>query len=82
MKITEFVEKAGYIVGELNAVHPFLDGNGRVIRIYAQQVSQAAGFKLDISKLKGKEWNEASRIAFLSANNKPLSDILICHITR
>ena len=38
MKIKKFAEKLAEIVGELNAIHPFLDGNGRVIRVYAQKL--------------------------------------------
>lgn len=68
-KAKDFASKLAEIVGELNAVHPFLDGNGRAIRVYAQQVAAAAGYDLEIYKLKGEAWNKASEQSFMMADN-------------
>jgi len=50
MKVKEFSKELAEIVGELNAVHPFLDGNGRAIRVFAQKLCKTVGFRLDVSK--------------------------------
>ncbi|BBD10130.1 Fic/DOC family protein [Desulfovibrio ferrophilus] len=80
LKPKDFANQLAHVVGELNAVHPFLDGNGRVIRVYAQQLSRAAGYELDISRLEGKTWNTASKISF-NGNNKPLAGLLSRRLT-
>ncbi len=71
----DFVKNLAHSVGELNAIHPFLDGNGRTIRIYAKKICKEVGYNLDIKKLKGDEWNKASAHAF-SVDNKKLESIL------
>src|ERR1041384_1139163 len=37
-----FIERAAYYVCEINAVHPFREGNGRVIRFYMDVLSARA----------------------------------------
>ncbi len=70
-----FANKIAEIVGDLNAIHPFLDGNGRIIRVYIKELSDAAGRKLDLEKLKGSLWNKASQKSFHGDNN-PMADLL------
>ncbi|MFO7911983.1 MAG: Fic family protein [Desulfotignum sp.] len=81
MSIEEFSKELSEIVSELNAVHPFLDGNGRAIRVYAQKISIAVGFRLDVSKLRGKTWNTASEKSFFG-NNRDLFKILEKNLSR
>ncbi|MCA1795378.1 MAG: Fic family protein [Desulfobacteraceae bacterium] len=81
MSIEEFSKELSEIVSELNAVHPFLDGNGRAIRVYAQKISIAVGFRLDVSKLRGKTWNTASEKSFFG-NNQDLFKILEKNLSR
>lgn len=38
--------RLAHYAGELNAVHPFRDGNGRAIRIFLQQLAANAGHDL------------------------------------
>jgi len=81
MSIVEFSKELSEIVSELNAVHPFLDGNGRAIHVYAQKISIAVGFRLDVSKLRGKTWNTASEKLFFG-NNRDLFKILEKNLSR
>jgi len=81
MKPKEFSNELAEIVGDLNAVHPFLDGNGRAIRVYAQQVAQAAGYDLEIHRLRGDSWNKASEESF-NGNNRRLESILSRNLAR
>ena len=39
-----------YYMGEINALHPFREGNGRTLREYFRQLSLNANFILDFSK--------------------------------
>jgi len=70
------------IIGEMNAVHPFLDGNGRSIRVYAQQIASASDHDLEIHKLKRDAWNNASEASFLKADNTMLAKILVECLTQ
>jgi cell filamentation protein len=56
----EFVERSAHHLGELNAIHPFREGNGRTMRIHLHRLAIAAGQELDITQLSSKEWNQAS----------------------
>jgi len=69
MNLKTFSTNLAEIVGELNAVHPFLDGNGRAIRVYAQKLSKSVGYELDVSDLRGKAWNKASKKSFFGDNH-------------
>ena len=47
-------------VGDLNHAHPFRDGNGRMVRAYADQLAQRAGLALRSARLDPEAWIEAS----------------------
>lgn len=52
-----FIKSAAEFIGELNAIHPFIDGNGRTQRQTLALIAQKAGFDLTISdKLVKEEW--------------------------
>ena len=59
----DFAHLAGEIIGDINYVHPFRDGNGRTQLQYLKQVATYAGHVLDLRKLKRREWMHASRAA-------------------
>jgi len=58
-----FARAAGNIVGDVNYVHPFREGNGRTQLQYLKQLARRAGYGLDLTKLNGAEWLHASREA-------------------
>ena len=58
-----FAKEAGAIMGDVNYVHPFREGNGRTQLQYLKQLAERAGHSLDLEKLKGPAWIEASRAA-------------------
>jgi cell filamentation protein len=41
-----FTERLAYYLGEVNAVHPFREGNGRAQRAFFEQLARDAGFFL------------------------------------
>jgi cell filamentation protein len=43
----EFTERLTYYRGEVNAIHPFREGNGRAQRAFFEQLVSDAGFILD-----------------------------------
>ena len=62
--------KAAYYLGEINAVHPFRDGNGRVTREFIRELGEENGLTLQWNRVPQKEWNEASKVSFLTIDNQ------------
>lgn len=56
----EYAKQAGIVLGDVNALHPFREGNGRTQLIYLKQLTENAGHKIDLTKLKREPWIEAS----------------------
>ncbi|MCL2834534.1 MAG: Fic family protein [Treponema sp.] len=50
LKKFKFIEKTAYYMGEINALHPFREGNGRTSREFFRQLSLYAGYILDFNK--------------------------------
>lgn len=61
----DFALHAGAVMGDVNYVHPFREGNGRVQLLYLQQLALQAGHLLDLTKIDRDEWMKASRDAHL-----------------
>lgn len=71
----DFVDRATYYFGEVNAVHPFREGNGRAQRAFFGQLARHAGWPIDWSGLDPARNTEAS-IASLRGDNVPLRALL------
>ena len=59
-----FIERMAYYMGEINALHPFREGNGRTLREYFRQLSINANFILDFSKTNNEKLLQADIEAF------------------
>ena len=62
-KIT-FIKRLAYFMGEINALHPFREGNGRTAREFFRQLSLNANYVLDFSNVKKEELLTADIEAF------------------
>jgi cell filamentation protein len=71
-----FLDRLAYYYGELNARHPFREGNGRTLRAFLRQLSAAAGWRLDWSALRRDDNISASRRSFLTAEYDQLIEVL------
>ncbi|MDR2869023.1 MAG: Fic family protein [Deferribacteraceae bacterium] len=60
LDIDAFSKKLAYYFGEINALHPFREGNGRTQRIFIAELAEQAGYWLDFSNISQKEMIEAS----------------------
>jgi cell filamentation protein len=61
----EFARQAGPIMGDVNYVHPFREGNGRTQLLYLEQLADQAGHPLDLTRIDKHAWQAASREAHL-----------------
>jgi cell filamentation protein len=73
-----FAHRLAHYLSEINAIHPFREGNGRVQRLFISQLAEHAGYYLDYSALDQAELYPVMQESFLG-NEQPLSE-LICQI--
>lgn len=62
-----FVEDLAENYGDVNALHPFREGNGRAQREFARLVCRECGYDFDLSCTNQKEMLYASRLSFEEA---------------
>ena len=67
-----FISRMAYYMGEINALHPFREGNGRTLREFFRQLSLNAGFLLDFRKID----KEQLLIADINALNGNYGDLI------
>jgi cell filamentation protein len=58
-----FAAAAGEIMGDVNYVHPFREGNGRAQMFYLEQLAAQAGHPIALSRIDSARWIAASRAA-------------------
>jgi fido (protein-threonine AMPylation protein) len=59
-----FSERAAYYLGEINALHPFREGNGRAQREFINHLARANGYVIDWTTIGSEEMTQASIEAF------------------
>jgi cell filamentation protein len=73
---SKFASRAAHYLGELNAIHPFRDGNGRTQREFIRALAGRNGYALDWSRISREQMSEASKSSFQQGNNSGLEKIL------
>lgn len=71
-----FAESAAEHINEINARHPFREGNGRTQRAFLQILAHRAGHELSIDRIEPARWMDASIVSFHQADNVPMREIL------
>jgi len=64
----QFAARAAEHLVELNAIHPFRDGNGRTQRSFLEELGRQAGHPVDLTRIAPEPWNRASRESFASGD--------------
>ena len=70
-----FANRLAHYLSEINAIHPFREGNGRVQRLFISQLAKQTGYSLDYSALDQAELYPVMQESFLG-NVKPLADLI------
>ena len=71
--------KLAYVLGEINVIHPFREGNGRSQRMYMEQLCKNNGnFEINFSKASNDEMLEASMYAAVCEYEKMTELIARC----
>ena len=72
--------RLAHYLSEINALHPFRDGNGRVQRVFISQLSSAAGMLWSYSAATREEMYAAMEAAFFG-NEEPLARLIAQNLT-
>lgn len=70
-----FAARAAYYLGEINAIHPFREGNGRAQREFIRELGHARGFAIAWSQARPENIVETS-VASFGGDPRPLADLL------
>lgn len=70
-----FIRRLAFYMGEINAAHPFREGNGRVQRAFCSQLAEQAGYFMDFSEA-GRDEMYAAMIASFHGDNRQLEVLL------
>ena len=72
----QFSKQSAYFLGEYNAVHPFREGNGRVIREMIGQLAKQNGYIIHWENITQDEMIKASEISTTLGNNQLLEKLI------
>nr|WP_082806225.1 putative adenosine monophosphate-protein transferase Fic [Marichromatium gracile] len=70
----QFCNRLAEYYCELNMIHPFREGNGRVQRLFFEHLSLSAGYELDWTDISKEEWANAN-IDGVYVNYQPMEKI-------
>ena len=70
-----FLDRLSYYLGEVNAIHPFREGNGRTQRAFFEQLAGDAGFTLAWQQLDAAR-NIAASAAIMRGDAAPMRKML------
>lgn len=71
-----FINRAAFFLGEINAAHPFREGNGRTQREFIRQLATEAGYTITWGRITRDQMTAASRASFLAGDYTGLADII------
>lgn len=80
MEKEQLVERLSHHFSEINALHPFREGNGRATRVFITELVKQTGHSLDFDKVDPDAWIKASRASFVG-QMEPIQDIFRDSVT-
>lgn len=70
----ELIEKVADLFCELNLLHPFREGNGRVLRFFFEEMLYTLGYDITWPRISRQNWIDAN-VAGVNLNLEPLKII-------
>jgi len=64
-----FLDRFTHFYAEVNAIHPFREGNGRAQRAFFRQLALHAGRRIDFGLLDPAEYNDACRVSMVGSTD-------------
>lgn len=74
LSFTQFIQRIAHYYCELNIIHPFREGNGRVQRIFFEILAINAGYEICWEGINLKEWVDANQMGYFG-ELKPLENL-------
>lgn len=71
-----FSIRAGHYRGELNAIHPFREGNGRTQREFIRELALQAGHTLEWTRITREQMYSTSKLSFERGDSSGLAAIV------
>ncbi len=75
LNVEDFAAKAAHVMAELNAIHPFREGNGRTQNVFLSILAERAAHPLDFERLNPPDMLQAM-IASFGGNEEPLARLI------
>ena len=72
----KFAERAAYYLSELNAAHPFREGDGRTQREFIRELGMKAGHYIDWRGTTPEEVIEASRLSHVTGDSSLFAKLI------
>lgn len=76
LDIKDFCNRAAYYLGEINALHPFREGNGRTQREFIRNLALRNGYSLSWANVDREQFIKASEDSFLRGDYTGFAKIL------
>jgi cell filamentation protein len=76
MNAANFANRAGYYLAEINAIHPFREGNGRTQREFIRELAIGVGVRIDWTRTSREEMIAASRGSFKTGDSSEMVALL------
>jgi cell filamentation protein len=76
LDVAMFADRAAYFLSELNAAHPFREGNGRTQREFIRELGLKAGHYIDWRATTPQEMLEASVLSHVSGDASQFARLL------
>ncbi|MBS9783427.1 MAG: Fic family protein, partial [Pasteurella sp.] len=71
-----FISAAAEFIGDLNAIHPFIEGNGRTQRLSLSFLAKKANYIISPNKLDKDSWYKAAEISHIHADYSIFQNII------
>lgn len=72
----QFTEKCAEHICEINAIHPFREGNGRTQRALLETLGRQAGYQVALDRIDAEAWKAASVRSFRERNYEPMREVI------
>lgn len=76
LSVERFAHEATKFLSDLNAIHPFREGNGRTQNVFLYLVASQAGYPFDFGNLEAEAFLEAMVLSF-HGNTTPLEEHIL-----
>lgn len=79
LSVGKFAERLAYYLAEINALHPFREGNGRTQREFIRQLAFQSNYFLSYVGITSEEMTEASKASF-RRDYSPFEKMILEHL--